>query len=256
MNDYSSIADLYDLYVSETGDLAFWSRCAAEASGPILELAAGTGRATAALRAASGRPLVALDLAPAMLRRLVTRCAAGAPAVAAVGGDAALLPFRAGQFGLVVMPFHALGEVLEVEQRLAVMREMRRVLAPGGKAVVTLHNPPCRRRTLDGELHRLGPFAVGDRRLEVLVRGRLLSEDVAVSEQTYRMLDPASRVVEERCLTLRFALPDAASVVNLAEAAGLAVEALYGDYDRSPYAADSSRFILAVMARTEEARAA
>ena len=49
MNDYTSIADLYGSHVTDTSDHAFWSRRAAEATGPILESTAGTGRTTVAL---------------------------------------------------------------------------------------------------------------------------------------------------------------------------------------------------------------
>jgi SAM-dependent methyltransferase len=254
MNDYASIADLYDVYVTDTGDHPFWSRWAAQATGPILELTAGTGRATVALRAASTQAVVALDLAPAMLRRLAARFRDGPRPVWAVGGDLTMLPFPAGQFGLVVIPFNSLAEVIEVPLRAAVMRELCRVLAPTGRAVVTLHNPAQRRQTLDAQARRLGPFAVGDRRLEVLVRGRLLSAELAESEQTYRVLDRLDRVLEERRLTLRFALVDASSLVKMAGEAGLEVQALYGDYDESPYAPARSRYILAILRPALEAR--
>jgi hypothetical protein len=37
MNDYTSIADLYDLYVTDTRDHALWTRRVEEAPGAILE---------------------------------------------------------------------------------------------------------------------------------------------------------------------------------------------------------------------------
>jgi len=132
MNDYTSIADLYDSYVTDTRDHAFWSRRAAEATGPILELTAGTGRATVALRRASGR---------------------------------------------------------------------------------------------------------------------LVAPDLAESEQTYRVLGVGDQVLEDRRLTLRFVLLDAVSLVGMAAEAGLQAQALFGDYDESPYAPGSSPFILAVLGR-------
>jgi SAM-dependent methyltransferase len=256
MNDYTSIADLYDVYVTDASDHTFWSRWAAQSTGPILELTAGTGRATVALRAASTEAVVALDLAPAMLRRLVARFRDGPRLVWAVGGDLTKLPFPGDRFGLVVIPFNSLGEVIEVPQRAAVMRELCRVLAPTGRAVVTLHNPARRRQTLDAEVRRLGPFGMGERRLEVLVRGRLLSAELAESEQTYRVLDRADQLLEERRLILRFVLPDRSSLVKMAGEAGLEVQALYGDYDESPYVPARSRSILAVLGRTLEAREA
>jgi SAM-dependent methyltransferase len=249
MNDYTSVADLYDLYVNDTADLGFWSRCAARATAPILELTAGTGRATVALRSASTQSLVALDLSPAMLRVLAARFRNGPRPVWAVGGDLTSLPLRTGQFGLVVIPFNSLGELTDGSQRAAAMSEMHRVLAPSGCAVVTLHNPARRRQTLDAKVHRLGPFRVGARRLEVLVCGRLLSSDLAQSEQTYRIRNAAGRVLEERRLTLRFALLDAAELRRMTTDAGLALEALFGDYDESAYVPASSPFILAVLRR-------
>jgi hypothetical protein len=48
MNDYTSVADLYDSYVTDIRDHAFWSRRAAEATAPILELIAVFGRASQA----------------------------------------------------------------------------------------------------------------------------------------------------------------------------------------------------------------
>lgn len=251
MNDYTSIADLYDLYVTDTRDHRFWTRWAARAAGPVLELTAGTGRATAALHAGATHPLVALDLSAAMLRRLAGRFAEARPPVGAVSGDLTALPFRPACYDLAVIPFNSLGELVEPPQRAVALRELRRVLAPGGRAIVTLHNPTQRRRTLDGEVRRLGPFPAGDRRLEVLVRGRLIDADLAISEQTYRVLGPDDNLVEERRLSIRFALPDVSTLAAEARAAGLEIEALFGDYDESPCDPARSPFILAVLARSE-----
>ena len=67
----------------------------------------------------------------------------------------------------------------------------------------------------------LGPFRLDEWRLEILVRGRLLKPDLAVSEQTYRVLGPDDRVLEERKIAIQFALPDASSPPDDGEAAGL-----------------------------------
>lgn len=249
MNDYSGIADLYDAYVTDTRDHAFWTRYAAQSARRILELTAGTGRVTVVLRDASSQPIVALDLAPAMLTRLVARFHGLHRPVWAVGGDMTRLPFSSEQFGLVLIPFNSFGEVIEAHERAAVLRELRRVLAPDGRAVVTLHDPEQRRRTLDGAVRRLGPFPSGDRRLEVLVRGEQIGGDLAQSEQTYRVLGAGDHVLEERRLTLRFALPDAVSLVEMAAEAGLETHGVFGDYDESPYVPGRSPLILAVLGR-------
>src|SRR5687767_2583330 len=104
MNDYSPIADLYDLCVTDIRDHAFWRAAARDVSGRILELTAGTGRASVALNeGASG--IVCFDLSHAMLRRLVARFSNLAQKPSAVCGDMCTLPFRAQVFELVVVPF-------------------------------------------------------------------------------------------------------------------------------------------------------
>ncbi len=252
MNDYTSIAAWYDSYVTDTRDRAFWSRRAAEATGPILELTAGTGRVTVALLYASSQPVVALDLARAMLQRLIARVGHAPRRPWVVTGNVTRLPFSPQQFGLAVIPFNSLGELIEADDRAAALAELCRVLAPGGRAVVTLHDPTHRRRTLDGEVRQLGPFPAGDRRLEVLVRGRPVAADLAESEQTYRILGAGGDVLEEHHLTLRFALPDAASLNGMAAEAGLETRAVFGDYDESPYVPGTSPFIVAVFGRARE----
>jgi hypothetical protein len=48
-----------------------------------------------------------------MLRRLVARVHHASPPVWAVAGDVTRLPFSSEQFGLVVIPFNSLGELIE-----------------------------------------------------------------------------------------------------------------------------------------------
>jgi ubiquinone/menaquinone biosynthesis C-methylase UbiE len=106
---------------------------AALASGErVLDVACGTGvvaRAAAARVPELGR-LTGLDLTDAMLE--VARGAADGTAVEWVAGDAQALPFGDGAFD-VVLSQQGLQFVPDPE---AAAREMRRVLAPGGRALV------------------------------------------------------------------------------------------------------------------------
>lgn len=90
----------------------------------VLDLGAGTGVAGRAALAAGAARVVAVDLAAAMLRRIIGRAGGpGAGAVWAVQADACALPFTAGSFDLVLAAM-SLGHVPDPGRAL---REARRV---------------------------------------------------------------------------------------------------------------------------------
>ena len=133
---FDRIAHRYDLLntVLSGGADARWRRRAARAAGPpaggrALDVACGSGKLTADLRRlARGGLVVGLDFSAGMLR-----VAASAEAASRyVRGDGLRLPFPDATFDAVTVAF-GLRNFAEPERGLA---EMRRVLRPGGRAVV------------------------------------------------------------------------------------------------------------------------
>lgn len=107
------------------------ARCAAEAL--ILDAGCGQGRHALAL-ASMGYRIVALDRA-AVLLAAGRRAAGSALWPWFVHADYARMPFPDGRFDAVLNLGTALGYRTEVED-LAALRELRRVLAPGGRLVL------------------------------------------------------------------------------------------------------------------------
>ena len=101
----------------------------------ILDLGAGEGFVSLALREAFGCRVVALDAAHSILHQGVGRASSESEQIWTLG-DGARLPFRDGSFdGLVC------SEVLEhVHDDASVVQEIARVLKPGGVAALTV---PC-----------------------------------------------------------------------------------------------------------------
>ena len=136
----------------------------------VLDVACGTGvvaRRAAALVGPAGR-VVGLDLNAGMLA--VARAADPAGAVEWREGDALVLPFADGSFDVVCCQ-HGL---MFFPDRVRGLREMRRVLAPGGRVVVStwgrLADSPgyaaisaALARHVSEQASRLPPFALSDR---------------------------------------------------------------------------------------------
>lgn len=248
MNDYSSVADLYDLYVRATFDLAFFEAEVRRAEGPVLELMAGTGRVSRAI-APCAASLTCVDRSAPMLRHLQAACAQRIPAPLIVCADVVALPLDRA-FALVIVPFNSFAELVSPATQAQTLGETHRVLRDGGRLIVTLHNPAIRRRSLDAGRRLLGRFPrPGGGSLELWARDTRTGEGTAASLQTYRLLDRAGALERVHELTIAFALIEPPALVGFAQAAGLRVSACYGDYDRSPFDASTSPFFICELAR-------
>ena len=97
----------------------------------VLDVACGTGIVACRI-AGTGAQVTGLDLTPGMLAQARVRAAEEGVSVTWVERSAETLPFAAGSFDLVTCQ-----QGLQfVPDRAAAAKEMRRVLAPGGRAVI------------------------------------------------------------------------------------------------------------------------
>jgi SAM-dependent methyltransferase len=253
VNDYAAVADLYDLYVQATFDLAFFEAEVRRAGGPVLELMAGTGRVSRAIAPFASR-LTCVDRSAPMLRRLHAALAHQVRAPLIVCADVVALPLERA-FALAIVPFNSFAELVSATTQAEALREVHRVLRDDGRLIVTLHNPRVRRRTLGTGPRLLGRFPhPGGGSLEVWARDTRTGERTVACLQTYRLFDGAGALDRERVLTIAFALIEPPELVGLAEAAGLRVSVCFGDYDRSPFDVATSPFFICELACGATAR--
>jgi SAM-dependent methyltransferase len=248
----AALARLYDLDLAEDpGDLDLYRALAARTGGPILELAAGSGRITVPL-AADGYDVAGVDLDPAMLAR--ARAAADAAGIEVarrvrlLEGDARTIRLAdAGTYRLAMIPLNSIFLMGTRADQAAAVGTLAAHLAPGGLAV------------LDAWLPDADDLARYD--------GRLLLEWVRTEPGSGRTVtktgsatyDPAAGVV--RLTTIFEEGPQGASAVRwvrsdrlrlvgpeelaaFAVAAGLEMEMLAGDYELGSLDTGAERVIL------------
>jgi SAM-dependent methyltransferase len=121
---------------TDPGERAALERVAAEAKGaPILDLGVGAGRTVPLLRAIS-EDYVAIDYTP----ELVAVCKGKYPGVRVMQGDARdLSRFADESFQLAVFSFNGI-DAVDHGDRNAILREVYRVLRPGGIFLFSAHN--------------------------------------------------------------------------------------------------------------------
>ena len=220
--------------------------------GPVLELGCGTGRVLLPL-ARAGVEITGLDLSAPMLER----CRAGLRAEAAAVRDRVRLvatdmtAFDLGRrFTAIVCPFGGFQQLRTVEQQLACLERCRAHLAPQGLLVLDLPNPDpappsyAPNGPTDGEATaELVDWTEGRRiRWWMAVTGYDRSQQWTECAVTYEIIeaDGATRRIGET-LGLRYIFRY--ELEHLLVRAGYRLTALYGDYDRSPFADDSPAMI-------------
>jgi SAM-dependent methyltransferase len=248
----AALARLYDLDLEDDpGDLDLLLALAARAPGPVLELAAGTGRLTVPL-AMAGYEVTGVDTDPAMLARARDRAdAAGrdvARRVRLLEGDGRTVRLPdAGDFALALIPLNSIFLMGSRADQAAAVATLAAHLAPGGIAMVDAWLPDAE------DLARYDGRLVLEWVRSDQASGRLVTKscsalyDATIASVMLTTIfeegapgDPTVRWV--RVDRLRLVSPD--DLATFTEAAGLVVETLSGDYELGDLEPGAERVVM------------
>jgi|SRR5262245_5845437 len=233
----------YDALVGDggpiAGDVAFYLDCAQRYGGPILELAAGTGRVLISL-AKAGYEVVGLDLSGAMLqvaRAKARRDSQAAGRIQLAEGDMRDFSLRR-QFSLALIPARAFQHVVEPEDQRRTLRCIHTHLKPGGHLVVDLFDAnfellavPAEDMPVRSALH---PDSGNLIRRTVIARHNDFYRQVVRETLQFEEIDGSGRVLarEETSWALRWSLHQ--EMVYLFELCGFDIVEQFSDFNRSP----------------------
>jgi SAM-dependent methyltransferase len=244
MDEYASIADLYDYVVPyrERQDIDFFVQTAQASGGPVLEVASGTGRVLIPIARAEVQ-ITGFDLSPTMLqvcqRRLLDEPEAVRSRITLKHGD--MRDFDLSDtFNLAILPFRPFQHLTTVDDQLSSLSSIHRHLVPGGQLVLDLFNPWLEGLVQDNVGKEIGDepeFATPDGR-RVVRRHKIVARDYANQvnqvELVYYVTHPDGR--EERLVhafPMRYLFRFEAE--HLLARCGFAVESIYADYNKTPY---------------------
>ena len=246
--EYSFVAEFYDEVAPYRNrpDVAFFVEMAQGSEGPVLELGCGTGRVLIPT-AKAGVEIVGLNASPSMLAVCREKLALEPEDVRAkvklVQGDMRQFAF-ARRFGLITMPFRPFQHLLTVADQLACLASVHRHLSDGGRLIMDIFNPSLPHLVDERYLVESGeepPFTMADGRW-VVRRHRVASRDllnqIIDSELIYAITYPDGR--EERLVhrfPMRYLFRFEAE--HLLARCAFDVEAVYADYDKSPFGSRS-----------------
>jgi trans-aconitate methyltransferase len=241
----AALARLYDLDLAEDpgDDIGLYLALAERTGGPILELAAGSGRIVRPL-AEAGYQVTSVDLDPAMLARLA---ASDPPGVTLIRADLTTWRPKKPIFRLAILGLNALFLMTERHQQRAALVSLADALAPGGLAVVDIWLPDA------ADLARYDQRLLLDYVRTDPETGHTVTKTVAALHEAATATVLLSSIYDEGLpggAIVRWVRRDmlrligAGELVDLARAAGLEVETLAGDYGLEPLGPGAERAIL------------
>jgi len=218
--------DLYSYRDEEEArqHVAFFKEHIGSLRGPLLDLACGGGRHTDEFRQ-QGYRVIGCDLSIVLLQ--AARAQYGD--ISLIRGDMRSLPFASESFGGLVNFFTSFGYFENEDENARTVNEMARVLSPGAPLLFDYLN-------VHRELQRLV------QREEKEIDGTRVAID--------RWFDGASRTFNKRIVigSKRFLERvkgyDLDEISTFFGMSGLTVRDVYGDFDGSPFVADSPRMIV------------
>ena len=223
MSGYDALAPVYDDWSAHmTEDVDFYVSLAAEAEGPVVELAVGNGRVAVPVAHRAGRRVIGIDASLEMLDGARARADAAGVELDLRHGD--IRDFALEEpTDLVICPFRSLLHLPTWADRRRVFERVASVLVPGGRfawnsfvfdpLVAAKHAGGWQEQ--NGIKHRVD-HVPADSRIDITVadRGTVSLHWVTRSEWD-----------------------------GLVDVAGLEVEALYGWFDRRPFDDESREFV-------------
>lgn len=242
---FDAVADLYDCYVKTLYDAEFFLQAVKQAAGKTLELTCGTGRLSIPLLR-SGADLTCVDYSPKMLdvfrrklRHEKLSCTLHCMDMSELALDSV--------YNLIFIPFQSFSEIVDSEKHLKAFRAIGRHLSDNGIFICTFHNPKVRLKSIDGNMKLLTHCAIDVNR-ELYIESALKYDSktrIVEGAQFYEIYSASNRrLIEKRCIDIRFYLFDPAEIADLAAQTGFKIREISGDYDGSPFDEETSPFMI------------
>lgn len=240
-------AEFYDAeFATRDLEIPFFRKHARLATGPVLEVACGTGRITLPI-ARDGVDVTGLDVSRPMLDQARRHAAAGGLNVEWIEQDCRDMDLTR-RFGLIFSATNAMQHLLDFESACAFLRSVRRLLAPGGQLILDVFNPNLAKlaRPTTRYLHKTIATSDGpDIRVEVASEYRANTQILHFDLFYFR----SEQLIRTKRVNMRCYFPE--ELLGLCRCHGLEIVSRFGSYDEGPFTSDSPKQIL-ICKRTEQ----
>lgn len=242
--NFDKVADIYDFYVNVDFDIPFFTKETENFKGEILELMCGTGRVSIPLLKV-GRKMTCVDYSKGMLDSFREKINNKGYTVDLLEMDVTNLKLDK-KFGLIILPFHSLSEILLSEKQQVALKCISNHLETGGTFILTLQNPEKRLKQADGKMRVIGKFSVDKDKEMVLSYINLYNknEDIVSGYQFYEFYNSDNIMTEKRYLEINFKPIQLNTLKEMISKTDMQITEIYGDYSYGEFNIQKSDFMI------------
>ena len=246
--DYSQVAQWYDTYVKTDLDVPFFLN-EARNSDCVLELTSGTGRLSIPLLEA-GVSLTCVDNSPEMLAILRQKLAVKGLSANIYEMDMCNLALQE-KFDLIIIPFNSFSEILSIDEQRKALKGIWNCLTETGRFICTLHNPPIRLKSVNGQLILRGKYSLPNDGTLFLwsVEECDRQNSLVKGTQFWEVYDQNGVMKRKSFLDVQFYLHQQEEFQKLAQSQGFHLVNLYGDYSYAEFHRETSPFMIWVLGK-------
>ena len=246
--DYSQVAQWYDTYVKTDLDVPFFLN-EARNSDCVLELTSGTGRLSIPLLEA-GVSLTCVDNSPEMLAILRQKLAVKGLSANIYEMDMCNLALQE-KFDLIIIPFNSFSEILSIDEQRKALKGIWNCLTETGRFICTLHNPPIRLKSVNGQLILRGKYSLPNDGTLFLwsVEKCDRQNSLVKGTQFWEVYDQNGVMKRKSFLDVQFYLHQQEEFQKLAQSQGFHLVNLYGDYSYAEFHRETSPFMIWVLGK-------
>lgn len=243
-NNYDTVSDIYDIYAKFDYDISFYLNRYANYTGKALELMAGSGRISLPLLK-HNVALDCVDLSEGLLDKLKEKliryhlnsnlycqniCSLDLPS----------------RYDLVIIGCNSFAEIITKEDRNKVIRSVYDLLNDDGEFIITLHNPPNRRKLIDTRLTHVKSYITDNKTVSFSISSSEDPYSIVHLNQFFEIYDNSGKMVEKKMIKLNFVLLSKDEIEQELLEEGFKIKAIFGNFDCSNYNEVDSQYIIII----------
>lgn len=247
INNYNSIADIYDIYNQSIYDIDFYIKRYKNFKGRAIELMAGTGRLAIPLLKA-GINLDCLDISSNLLAKLTEKAKKYNLNTKIYNSDIRKFVLE-NVYDLIIIGFNSLSEIIDENDCELIFQSIYSNLSRNGEFVFSLYNPIYRRKYINDALSLVNEYDYKNEKVLFFISSKEDENSIVDVTQLYEFYNTEGLLINKKLLKIKFKLISKDDIERIIIKTGFVIKEIFGNYNEDAFNENMSPFMLYILTK-------